>query len=62
MGELSEEKKKAEESAAREQYQTDELVEEKKKVEERSARGKSLSEEVNTTMDELLELEKKAEE
>ena len=55
MGELSEEKKKAEESAAREQYQTDELAEGGKKVEERAAREQSLSEEVNTTMDELSE-------
>eukprot|EP00957_Ditylum_brightwellii_P141327 10768244-Ditylum_brightwellii.AAC.1 len=62
MGELSEEKKKAEENDAREQYQTDELAEGKKKVEERSTREQSLSNEVNTTMDELSKLEKKAEE
>ena len=55
MGELSEEKKKAEESAAREQYQTDELAEGKKKVEEREAREQSLREEVITMMDKQLE-------
>ena len=55
MGELSEEKKKAEESTAREQYQTDELAEGKKKVEERAAWEQYLSEEVITKMDEQLE-------